>query len=183
MECSYARLIIAHLNRRVRREKVLEIGCGLGNILRNLKYNQKVGVDRDRNVINALSFFLKFSFLDNKTDLIHGDIKSVKNLDTSDAIILVNWIHEIDPITLKGYLSKLFDDYLNCGGEIIFDTVSQNTYKYNHDEQFLCEGLKRAECTLLGKFERGRNIYSIRKKESHSLVNTEVKAWHSDKNK
>ena len=125
MECSYARLIIAHLNRRVRREKVLEIGCGLGNILRNLKYNQKVGVDRDRNVINALSFFLKFSFLDNKTDLIHGDIKSVKNLDTSDAIILVNWIHEIDPITLKGYLSKLFDDYLNCGGEIIFDTVSQ----------------------------------------------------------
>ena len=77
-------------------------------------------------------------------------------------------------MTLKGYLSKLFDNHLNYDGEIIFDTVSQNTYKYNHDEQFLCKDLMSAECTLLGKFERGRNIYSIKKKESRPLISTDV---------
>jgi SAM-dependent methyltransferase len=163
MECQYAKSIVTHLNKREKRKKVIEIGCGLGNILRHLRYNERIGIDRDINALKAFSFFERFSLFKNKAKLIQSDIVSIKKSEASDAIILVNWIHEIDPSTLKDHFAKLFVDFLKLDGEIIFDTVSQNTYMHNHDAKYLTEGLPDADCVLIGTFDRGRNIYSIKK--------------------
>ena len=48
--------IISHLNKRETKESVVEIGCGLGDILRNINFKKKYGYDKQMEVLNALNF-------------------------------------------------------------------------------------------------------------------------------
>src|SRR5882672_11472339 len=62
-ERPYARAIIDYLNSRPpeQRGKALEIGCGLGDIIRRVDFENRVGLDADNSVLRAARFLSSFS--------------------------------------------------------------------------------------------------------------------------
>ena len=163
IECEYAQYIVTHLNRRQIRGKVLEIGCGMGNILRNLDFETRIGVDIDDRVLKAFSFLNYFSSVNKNIKLINSGVSNLPTYKNCDAIILVNWIHELDEDTLIGYINTLYNQYLTDGGELVFDTVSKKSYSYNHSVEAVIRSLAIEKYTVIGHFRRGRIVYSLKK--------------------
>ena len=157
----YAREIIAYSNRRVNRKSFLEIGCGLGDIIRSVKYENRMGYDLDQKVLNAAAFLDKISL----GPAIHfGVFKFPESEITGkyDVILMVNWIHHIEPSVLKLKIQEYFVNVLNGGGTIILDTVDHAEYRYRHDIFFLTKDIK-ANVSKLGDYERQRSIWLITK--------------------
>ena len=158
----YAQKIVSHLNKRMVRNSVLEIGCGTGDILRRLNYANKTGLDYEQGALNALNFL---SYLKNV-----GGYISIKKFDflsdevngKYDVIILCNWIHEIEPSVLKFKISQIFKNNLNDNGEIILDVLENLEYKYNHSIIDLIQNLNCKKVSL-GEFESGRVIFCLMK--------------------
>lgn len=164
----YAKAIVSHLNKRSARQSVLEIGCGLGDILRRLDFKNKKGLDREQAVLNAAAFMTKFHNASNGTvsykifDLLDDEING-----TFEAIIMVNWIHEIPPQILAEKFNTLFTAHLKPGGELIFDVLDNPDYKYNHSPNELTSGIN-ADLSLIGRYDYNRHVYSARKTELNS---------------
>ena len=160
---AYARDIISYCNQREHRQAFLEIGCGLGDIIRNVKYSNRVGYDADERVLRAASFISRFSF-GNKIKYHAFTFPASEISGKYDVILLVNWIHHIDPSVLRSKIKEYFVGSLNAGGVIIIDTVDHHEYKYNHDVVYLSEDLN-ARIHKLGDYERGRKLWLIIKKD------------------
>ena len=162
-ERKYAQDIIAFCNRKKIRNSFAEIGCGLGDIIRNVRYAEKFGYDLDQKVLNAASFLDKISFgqktqfsvLNFPDDILPG---------THDVILMVNWIHHVPPPVLKYKIEEYFRNSLNNEGIIIFDTVQDKEYKFNHDIEFLA-GDPGISFTKLGDYERMRQIWILQRKQ------------------
>jgi len=124
----YALKIIRYINKRVKKDHVIvEVGCGLGEILMGIKGGVKIGYDIDRNVIRAAQHITR-----NRND-IHlqaGSFADINSPGKIDFLITVNFIHAIAPEILKTYYSQL------CGKwevrTIIADEVKGKDYKYTH---------------------------------------------------
>lgn len=155
----YAVGIIAHLNALPadRRGRVAEIGCGLGDILLNLDYEERLGLDRDPAVLKAADFirrshrrgkarFAVFSFPE---DRLEGMF---------DTIILTNWPHAIPPDRLKSGILRLFEENLNPGGCLVTDTVSKDGYPYRHDAAALLGNLP-GTVEPIGSYPCGRRVW------------------------
>ena len=156
--------IINHLNSREKRKSVVEIGCGLGDILRNLKFERKLGFDKQKQVLNALNFLNKFYRKKKRIISTHIEFDELFLKDKYDVIIMVNWIHKIPDHEL---LNKLNDFYLNNlipGGEIIIDSVigNKNIYPYEHNFDEINRKLG-GQMKLIGVYSMGK-YYDITRK-------------------
>jgi SAM-dependent methyltransferase len=152
----YVTAIKKHLNQRAKRDNVIEIGVGLGDILLDLEFKYLVGADKNQNVINAITFISKFKKKGKKNfSFIKLDFEKQFIEGIYDVVILVNWIHTIDSEILKKKLEFIYKNNLSDGGEIIFDVVTdQNNpsiYKYRHSPQFLNKNINSA-IKSLGNF-------------------------------
>lgn len=161
MDRRYAQDLIVYLNSRKERYKFLEVGCGLGDILRNVKYKYRLGLDIEQEVLSAARLisifqlkrgigFRKFIF---PIDSINGKF---------DVILLVNWIHNIEPYIIKEKVSEYFHQNLSVHGLIIIDSVNHNGYKYYHKVQEIIIGL---DCSIekIGSYECNRELWAIKK--------------------
>ena len=162
-ERKYARDIIRHLNARPRTERneVIEIGCGLGDIVRNLNYAHRTGCDMDRNALKAARFLSRITFRNN-IDFEWFEFPESSLNGKADGIIMVNWIHHIPPPVLKAKIEDYFLHHLLPGGEIIIDTVQHKEYKFNHDIGYLTKDCP-ATVSRVGDYERQRTIWSVKK--------------------
>ena len=138
----YAQKIVAHLNKRQKRDALLEVGCGTGDMLRRLTFKKKYGFDYEMQALKGLRFLSLFYNAGGKIKLMKFNFNKDKIYKSYDAIILVNWIHEIDPEILKQQIEKIFYRNLNSGGEIIIDTLRNQNYKHNHSIDSLTKNLK-----------------------------------------
>lgn len=157
----YARDIITFSNQQLVRKSFLEIGCGLGDIIRNVKYENKTGYDMDQKVLNAAAFLNKIS----PGPAIRFEVFNFPISEISgkyDVILMVNWIHHIEPAVLKSKIQEYFINVLNKGGTIILDTVDHPEYRYPHNIFFLTQDIK-ANVTKLGDYERQREVWLIKK--------------------
>jgi SAM-dependent methyltransferase len=162
-EKKYAKDIIAYCNARPVRNSFAEIGCGLGDIVRHVQYQERLGCDMDEKALKAARFLSRLTG--------RGKIRfSVFTFPDSplpgkyDLIVLVNWIHHIEPAVLKSGIAAFFNNGLNKGGVIIIDTVQDPEYRFNHDIRFLTDGID-ADVNKLGDYERQREIWLIKNKE------------------
>jgi len=159
----YAVGIIAHLNALPadRRGRVAEIGCGLGDILLNLDYEERLGLDRDPGVLKAADFirrshrrgkarFAVFSFPEDRLD------------GAFDTVILTNWPHAIEPQALKAGIDCLFLDHVSPGGCLVIDTVSKDGYPYRHDAAALLGNLP-GTVEMIGSYPCGRRVWKVTK--------------------
>ena len=157
---AYARRIVEFLNGRPEehRRAVVEIGCGLGDILRGLRFRTRLGLDRDAGVLAAARVlavlrgqgriaFEVFEFPDARLQGRH------------DAIVLVNWIHQIPPEPLTEALHTYFAGHLAPGGAIVVDTIRDPAYMYNHDIEALAPLGARVQ--HVGTFARHREVWAL----------------------
>ncbi len=162
---NYAEDIIAFLNSKPKesRYEVIEIGCGLGDIIRHLDYQKKIGYDSEDNVLRAASFLSRIS---RQKNIIYKSFEfPITPLNEMvNTIILVNWIHHIEPDVLKMKMEDYFENHLLPGGEIIIDTVQDKAYRINHQVSFIVQNLN---CTLIkiGDYLNEREVFAIRKKK------------------
>lgn len=163
---AYAGFVVDQLNALPLRNSVLEIGCGLGDILRRLRFNQKRGLDQDPCVLNAASFITQFSNPGGGQVIFEPAIfPNGPLVGNFDAIVLVNWIHHLAPAVLKDGLKQLFSANLNPHGVLIFDVVANESYRFNHDWRYLTSELD-CQTRLFGPFEYGRYLVFVEKSES-----------------
>jgi SAM-dependent methyltransferase len=167
-ERPYARDIIKYCNRISKDHySLVEIGCGLGEITRNINLKQRIGCDADERVLKAARFLSYVTF---KNNILFRKFKfpEDKLINKFDIIIMVNWIHEIDSNILKNKLSEYFYSNLADGGTIIIDTVQNKNYLYNHKIAYLTSDLD-AIIKEIGLYECDRRLYSILKMPRKSL--------------
>jgi SAM-dependent methyltransferase len=164
LERQYVFDIIQHLNNRDIRDSALEIGCGLGDIIKRLNYNVRVGLDREKEVLSAFRFTNKIQkFWVKSISLSIFDFEKDTVLGKYNVIIMCNWIHNIEPEFLKIKVEELMRDHLTPGGELILDTVENKSYQYNHSPEYLYPNIS-VEMKVIGNYEHGRKILSFIKK-------------------
>lgn len=158
----YCHLITAELNKKEKRENVLDLGCGLGDILIRLNYKRKLGIDIDQNVIRAANFLNYFRFLQfGKSKYLCEDIFKLSLAESYDAIIIVNWIHNIDPNELKILFQILYKN-ISDSGFLVFDIIDNKDYKFNHNIEFLISDFN-SSYYVHGPFEYGRHVVFLKK--------------------
>ena len=157
-ERPYAVDVIDYCNKLRTRNSFVEIGCGLGDITRNVLFSNRKGYDMEENVLRAARIlpargnpkplFDKFVFPDSRLE------------NKSQVLAMVNWIHHIQPSTLKQKVEQYFAENVESGGRIIIDTVQDPAYKYNHNITELTSSLP---CTVerIGSYARQREVWSI----------------------
>lgn len=162
-EKPYARDIVRHLNGRpaAGRGSVIEIGCGLGDILRRLRFVHRTGYDKEPAVLDAARFLARFG-RGPAIDFQQFEFPGTPLKGGSDGIVMVNWIHHVAPDMLRRKIGEYFGGHLLPGGEIIIDTVQDQSYKYNHDIAYLTAGIA-ATVTRIGEYHRQRETWSIKK--------------------
>jgi len=162
----YSQAIVQHLNTQPNRGTAIDVGCGLGDILLRIHYAKKTGLDADQKVLNAAHLisklfnfggpvqFQKFNFLE---DSLSGQY---------DVVLLVNWVHLIDPKLLREKVEHIFSHHLTDTGQIIIDLLDNKAYQFNHNCDDLTQNLSK-KLTLIGNFELGRSVFAIHKIPAH----------------
>lgn len=156
----YAIDIITSLNNHIPGGSIIEIGCGLGDILMKANYRKKYFYDISPEVLKAAAFLQRFSQKPSinyfKTfDLINDSLN--KNLKF-DTIIMVNWIHCFNSVVIKSRLSEIIKNNLNERGLIVFDIIENNkNYKFNHSVSDLID-LERFTIKEIDGYPYGRKL-------------------------
>lgn len=164
-EKKYAADSVKHLNAKPKAERdtLVEIGCGLGDIVRNVNYIHKTGYDREENALKAARLLSAIAFT-SKADFRLFSFPETPLHEKCDAILLINWIHHIEPPVLKTTLENYFRNNLKANGEIIIDTVQDKEYRFNHDIHYLSKDMG-ATVNKLGDYERQRELWIIKKSQ------------------
>jgi hypothetical protein len=118
---------------------VCEIGCGIGSILSRIKAPQRIGYDVDPGVVRAARLIRS-----RRIEFHCGSIADVSE-PRIDVLILVNWIHEIDPDQLSKDLLPLLDRVRY----VVLDAIDPGCEGYRHHHDF---------CFLAGRATERRRI-------------------------
>lgn len=114
---------------------VVEVGCGLGDILRRVHAAERFGFDVDSAVIRAARFLHPRA-----ARWIHGDATAIAGTVPGDrpigCLIMVNWIHNLSPEQLAACILPLLPRirYLICDA---IDPEGPASYRFKHDFYFL----------------------------------------------
>jgi hypothetical protein len=156
-ERPYAADIVRYLNSRGELEAAVEIGAGLGDIIRRVRCGRRVAMDKDPGALRACRFLARLRGL--PIELVAGEFPAARPEGLFDAVVMVNWIHNVEPAVLREGLRAVFGSNLKPGGALLFDTVKNPSYRHNHDPAFLLEGLPCA-ARALGSYEYGRTVHA-----------------------
>jgi len=136
----YKRIVVGLAN-SLRPSIVVEIGCGLGDIVGRVEAAERIGIDVDSRVIRAARFLHH-----GRGRWVHGDASCVPRLIAEqseiDCLIMVNWIHSLSP----RQLSELLLPLLPRTRHLILDAIDADgppTYRYKHNFDFLPAGTRR----------------------------------------
>jgi hypothetical protein len=159
-ERKYAVDIIDYCNKKERRATFIEIGCGLGDIIRSVDYDLKTGLDMDPKVLRVARMLKAKNKKNTRFCEFHfPETPLEKRIDT---LLMVNWVHHIEPETLKNKITEFFINNLNAQGMILIDTVQDKAYRYNHKINLLTD---RLNCKIdkIGAYPRQREVWAIHK--------------------
>lgn len=162
-EKPYAVWLINKINGMNINGRIVEIGCGLGDISAGIKSWDKIGYDIDKRVIRAAKF--THPFLKTKVGTFN-DITGQK----ISLLIAVNFLHAVNEDMFRDYFRRLI--VKNVVDRIIVDEVPCPPYEYAHDyENYFSKSGYVLEYRSKG-FEvmRGRRkILIFRKNEKESV--------------
>ncbi|MFK7696940.1 class I SAM-dependent methyltransferase [Paenibacillus sp. HJGM_3] len=120
--------LIKYINDRISMGTVVvEIGCGLGEIISNIRCNARYGLDISPRVIQAA---IKMDQSNKNPKVVYrlGTFEDIQNLDI-EYLIAVNFTQSIDSQSLRDSFAKICNN--NNINNIIVDDVPN--YKFIHD--------------------------------------------------
>lgn len=133
---------------------VVEIGCGLGELLHRIEAPRKYGYDIDDGAIRAARFLygkhIKF---------INGGGAQVDQ-ESIDVLVLVNWIHALRPTQLSDLLAPL----LSRSNYLVLDAIDPDgpgSYHYKHDFSFLEGKAERISITRPVDEPRSFHLFKV----------------------
>lgn len=166
----YAIEIINELNACNSNKTVVEIGCGMGDIIRNLNFRKKIGYDISTRVLFGALLLDILNFIINKfsspglTTFKKSNLENLKLHKKVDVIILVNWIHMLHQDKLNKCIVEIVKSNLNSNGFIVFDCLLNNKdYKFNHNHLDLIKNSGLKIYKILGPYNYNRFIYFYKK--------------------
>jgi len=140
-------------------ETVVEIGCGLGDIISHITAKERYGLDIDERVIRAAKKLYPVGIDFDVASLFNSN--KIKNKCSNiDLLIMVNWPHNVNINDICNAIDNLKSEIKLT--YIIIDEIKQGIvgYKYNHTPGNLC---------LIGKiidsvesFDGVRNLHLIK---------------------
>lgn len=140
-------------------QTIVEVGCGLGDIVSRVKATERYGFDSDLHVIRAARFLHPGG-----VRWVHGDALSVAKLvptdRTLDCVIMVNWTHNLSPEQLSAFILPL----LTRVGHLILDSIdldAPTSYRYRHDFSFLSAVTERVSLTRVRGEPRSFIVFKI----------------------
>jgi hypothetical protein len=126
---------------------VVEVGCGLGSILVLVEAKEIHGYDIDQGVVKAARLI--------RSKRIHFHLGTLEDVHVAliDVLVLVNWIHEIDPVELEERLLPIMG---HCKYLLLDAIDPDNDYGYRHKHDFaflsgLAELMLTAKCPGEGR--------------------------------
>lgn len=134
---------------------VCEVGCGIGDILNNIKHTEsRIGIDMSEEQIACAKYLSKGRA--NYYVGTFGDVKDAVSYGKLDLLITVNFIHAIDPNTLKSLYDSIFD-HVDVR-YIIIDCVDGEGYKYFHNPAVILPQYRIAKTIGTGYTGGANNI-------------------------
>ena len=159
----YAIDIITELNQKLERESIIELGCGLGDIVGNAKYKKRYFYDISENVLNAAKYlqFYSRSKAENSYRVFDFFRDALSSNLKFDAIVIVNWIHGYDQIVLRKNLDKII---YNKKSDLVY---SFGTLQYcNNYKEIISQMISASKKFVIFDL---RNIYSSTKIEDQGF--------------
>jgi SAM-dependent methyltransferase len=138
---------------------VLEFGCGLGDIISRIHAPRRVASDLSGRVLVAAALAHPIEYFLRRLSLRRLALGEPFG-ETFDVVICVNFLHNIDPDELRTIFDRIFTRLLSPGGTIVFDTVANPRYRFNHDLRNLTGG-RPCDVTSVDGFEFGRVIHFV----------------------
>ena len=165
----YACCTLAMVNELLKKEKyqngsIVEVGCGLGDIIGNIdtNYIKKIGLDINNRIVIAS----RILYLNKKNNhFIHGGFERIRLFDNIHILIMVNVLHIIHPNDVKEglrcVLSSQGIDYIimdEIRGDISHYQYEQNgeqiLNEFGYEKEYVSRKLKAA-----GSAYRTINVY------------------------
>jgi SAM-dependent methyltransferase len=148
------RQTVAELVNGLDPRSVVEVGCGLGFVLRLIDAPYRFGYDLDEGAIRAAKFLhgREISF-------VCGDLTAVSQPHI-DVLILVNWIHEISPEELM----RLIEPLLSCTDYLVLDAIDPDEssgYRFKHDFAFLGSRAQRISVARTRNEGRSFQLFKV----------------------
>ena len=133
------------LVKSLRPVSVVEVGCGLGDILSRVRARKRFGFDIDSSAIRAARILHP-----GRTHWINGDAGAIEsNLPPGlriDCLIMVNWIHNLSPEQLAASVLPI----LPRARYVLLDSVDADALaprRFQHDFEFLSGVAERISVT------------------------------------
>lgn len=133
--CRPYKQLVVELTNALQPTTVVEVGCGLGDIISRVNAVDRFGIDSDSQVIRAARFLHR-----GRGRWIHGDGNRIQLVVPQerkiDCLIMVNWIHNLSCESL----SELLLPVLPRTRYLILDAIDADgpiSYRYKHDFGFL----------------------------------------------
>lgn len=145
------RHIVAKIVNDLNPTTVVEVGCGLGEILSRINAPIIHGYDIDVRVIRAARI------LHPRRVAFHtGGLSSV-NLQEIDVLLLINWIHELSPASLQLQLEPL----LPRTKFLVLDALDPGVPGYNHKFEFLSSKSSLISSLWMEHEQRSFKLYKV----------------------
>ena len=136
-ERKYAISIINRVNELILKDQfdsrgcVIELGCGLGDLISGIKFRNKIGYDIDSKAIWGARLIHPFNSCFKVGSFFNIVGKHV------NCLIAVNFLHCIESVDVKNMFNHIAQN--NSIDRIIVDSVETPPYKYSHDWRKLLE--------------------------------------------
>lgn len=150
--------IIVNMVNSMKVNKVVEIGCGLGEIISRIDAKEKYGFDIDKNVLRAARFLHKnVVFKEGSFDDIINFYHDV------DIVIAVNFLHMYDEATVRNIMKRLV--YKTKVKYIIIDRYTEDYIKRQQGKIIYTHHLEEYEPSFIPfiKQEAGSKIIILYK--------------------
>jgi hypothetical protein len=160
----YPMNIVNYINNLQNIYSVCEIGCGLGDTISRINVKNRIGYDKDDNILRAASWLhrrkanLKFEYFSFPDTILRANF---------DILIAVNWPHNFEPEIIKNKLIEYLTINLSDNGILIIDSINNPNYRYYHDFH---KYFSQLNCVIqeIGSYRSCRKVLSIQKLNSRA---------------
>ena len=157
--CRPYKKVVVDLVNSLRPDTVVEVGCGIGDILSRVRARERFGFDIDSAVIRAARFLHP-----GRVRWISGGAASIEqNIPPGqriDCLIMVNWIHNLSPEQLAACVLPI----LPRVGHVLVDSIdcdAPSSYRFRHDFEFLSGVAERVSVTRAPREPRTLVLFKV----------------------